>query len=176
MERVDTESSGLPILVVEDEDAILRGLCDVLAFRGYAPEGVARGDLGLEMALDAERNPALVLLDVMLPGMSGFDVCEKLRAARPKLPILMLTAKDGVYDEAEGLDTGADDYLTKPFSFVVLLARLRALIRRSAQTGYDTITIGDLDRKSAEHFRLPIAQLVEGRNPAVRRRQDHAAL
>jgi two-component system response regulator RegX3 len=119
-DRTKTESSGLPILVIEDEAAILRGLLDVLAFHGYEPEGCARGDLGLDTALDPTREPALVVLDVMLPGMNGFDVCEKLREARPTLPILMLTAR------------GADDYVTKPFSVAELVARVEALIRRSA--------------------------------------------
>lgn len=131
MERESTTSSGLPILVVEDEEAILRGLCDVLAFQGYAPIGVARGDLGLEQALDAANPPALVLLDVMLPGLSGYDVCEKLRAQRPQLPILMLTARGGEDDILRGFRSGADDYVTKPFSVAQLVARVQALLRRS---------------------------------------------
>ena len=131
MERQNTASSGLPILVVEDEEAILRGLCDVLAFQGYAPEGVARGDLGLERALDAANPPALVVLDVMLPGLSGYDVCEQLRAERPQLPILMLTARGGEDDILRGFRSGADDYVTKPFSVAQLIARVDALLRRS---------------------------------------------
>lgn len=131
MERQSTASSGLPILVVEDEEAILRGLCDVLAFQGYAPEGVARGDLGLERALDAAAPPALVVLDVMLPGLSGYDVCERLRAERPQLPILMLTARGGEEDILRGFRSGADDYVTKPFSVAQLVARVDALLRRS---------------------------------------------
>lgn len=133
MQRQHTESSELPVLVVEDEEAILRGLCDVLAFQGYAPSGAARGDLGLEMALDPEREPALVVLDVMLPGLSGFDVCERLRAAKPALPILMLTARGSEADILRGFRCGADDYVTKPFSVSELVARVSALLRRSTR-------------------------------------------
>jgi two-component system response regulator RegX3 len=131
MERQQIESSGLPILVVEDEEAILRGLCDVLAFRGHQPTGAARGDLGLELALDPECEPALVVLDVMLPGMNGFDVCERIRTSRPRLPILMLTARGSEEDILRGFRSGADDYVTKPFSVAELVARVDALLRRS---------------------------------------------
>jgi two-component system response regulator RegX3 len=131
MKCLENQSPGLSVLVIEDEEAILRGLCDVLAFRGYAPEGAARGDLGLEMALASEIAPALVVLDVMLPGMNGFDVCENLRAARPELPILMLTARGSEEDILRGFRCGADDYITKPFSVAELVARVAALLRRS---------------------------------------------
>ena len=131
MEQPDTWTAGLPILVVEDEEAIMRGLCDVLAFRGYAPSAAERGDLGLERALEGEPEPALVVLDVMLPGLSGFDVCERLRAAKPWLPILMLTARGSEEDVLRGFRSGADDYLTKPFSVSELVARVEALLRRS---------------------------------------------
>ena len=137
MERLHTESSDLSILVVEDEDAILRGLCDVLAFQGYAPTGVARGDIALEraleMALDADQDLALVLLDVMLPGLNGFDVCEQIRAQHPTLPILMLTARGSEEDVLRGFRCGADDYVTKPFSVAELVARVDALLRRRAR-------------------------------------------
>jgi two-component system response regulator RegX3 len=114
---------------VEDEESIRRGLCDVLAFRGYAPEGVERGDVGLRRGLS--RQHALVLLDVMLPGLSGFDVCRELRGALPELPILMLTARGSEQDVLEGFRSGADDYVTKPFSVAELCARVEALLRRS---------------------------------------------
>ena len=119
----------LAVLVVEDEESIRRGLCDVLAFRGYAPEGVERGDVGLRRGLS--RQHALVLLDVMLPGLSGFDVCRELRSAAPALPILMLTARGSEQDVLEGFRAGADDYVTKPFSVAELCARVEALLRRS---------------------------------------------
>jgi DNA-binding response OmpR family regulator len=117
------------VLVVEDEETIRRGLCDVLAFRGYAPEGVERGDDGLRRGLSREH--ALVLLDVMLPGMNGFEVCRELRGALPQLPILMLTARGAEQDVLDGFRAGADDYVTKPFSVAELCARVEALLRRS---------------------------------------------
>jgi len=122
-------STAPAVLVVEDEESIRRGLCDVLAFRGYAPEGVERGDEGLSRGLSREH--ALVLLDVMLPGRNGFDVCRELRAALPELPILMLTARGSEQDVLEGFRAGADDYVTKPFSVAELVARVEALLRRS---------------------------------------------
>jgi two-component system response regulator RegX3 len=120
------------ILVVEDERSIRDGLCDVLAFHGYAPEGVARGDTGLERALTAA--PTLVVLDVMLPGLDGFEVCRKLRAERPRLPVLLLTARGSEDDILEGFRSGADDYVTKPFSVSELVARVGALLRRAGSS------------------------------------------
>ena len=121
----------LPILVVEDEAPIRAGLCDVLAFRGYAPTPVAAGDEGLRRALSD--GYALVLLDVMLPGLSGFDVCRELRAQRPQQPILILTARGAEEDVLEGFRCGADDYVTKPFSISELMARVEALLRRAGR-------------------------------------------
>jgi len=129
MQQRSEHATGLPILVVEDEEAIMRGLCDVLAFRGYAPSAAERGDLGLERALDGEPEPALVVLDVMLPGLSGFDVCERLRAAKPWLPILMLTARGSEEDVLRGFRSGADDYVTKPFHATLLRSRMIPLIK-----------------------------------------------
>ena len=118
------------VLLVEDEvglaDAIVRGL----GAEGFEVEAVHDGLEGLARAR-AHRYAAIVL-DIMLPGRNGFQVCRDLRAEGNWTPILMLTAKDGEWDEAEALDTGADDFLSKPFSFVVLVARLRALQRRGA--------------------------------------------
>jgi len=121
----------LAILVVEDEAAICTGLCDVLAFRGYAPTGVATGDDGLREAMSGRH--ALVLLDVMLPGLSGFDVCRRVREQLPELPILMLTARGSEEDVLEGFRAGADDYVTKPFSVAELMARVEALLRRAGR-------------------------------------------
>lgn len=121
----------LPILVVEDEQVLATGLCDVLAFRGYAPTAAASGEDGLRRALAGSF--ALVLLDVMLPGLSGFDVCRQLRAARPAQPILMLTARGAESDVLEGFRAGADDYVTKPFSIAELMARVEALLRRAGR-------------------------------------------
>jgi len=121
-------STAPRILVVEDEVAIQRGLCDVLAYRGYAPHGVASGDDGLREALGGGFD--LVLLDVMLPGRSGFEICQALRAHDAKLPILMLTARGAEEDVLRGFRCGSDDYVTKPFSVAELMARVEALLRR----------------------------------------------
>ena len=118
------------VLVVEDEESIRRGLCDVLAFHGYAPEGVERGDDGLRRGLANQH--ALVILDVMLPGMNGYDVCRRLRADLPRVPVLMLTARGAEQDVLEGFRAGADDYVTKPFSVSELMARVEALLRRAS--------------------------------------------
>jgi DNA-binding response OmpR family regulator len=117
------------VLVVEDEASIRRGLLDVLAFHGYEPEGEERGDDGLQRARDGDY--ALVLLDLMLPGMDGFDVCEALRAEKPGLPILILTARGAEEDVLRGFRCGGDDYVTKPFSIAELMARVESLLRRS---------------------------------------------
>ncbi|MCG8456017.1 MAG: response regulator transcription factor, partial [Holophagales bacterium] len=119
----------LRVLVVEDEESIRAGLCDVLAFHGYAPAAVETGEEGLRRALDEDFD--LVLLDVMLPGLSGLEVCRRLRGERPGLQILMLTAKGAEDDVVMGLRSGADDYVTKPFSVRELVARIAVLARRA---------------------------------------------
>src|SRR5512144_251039 len=124
------------ILVVEDEAVIRSGLCDMLAFHGHDPVGVATGEDGLQHALRDEY--AVVLLDVMLPAMSGFDVCRQLRAKRPGQAILMLTARGAEDDVLEGFRCGADDYVTKPFSVSELLARVAALMRRAGAAVHPT--------------------------------------
>jgi len=121
----------LKVLVVEDEESIRIGLCDVLAFHGLDPVPVARGDDGLERALAGGH--ALVLLDVMLPGLSGFDVCEKLRRQDARTPVLMLTARGSEEDVLRGFRCGADDYVVKPFSVRELTARVEALLRRTGE-------------------------------------------
>ena len=117
------------ILVVEDEVSIRKGLLDVLAYHGYEPEGEERGDDGLRRAREGEF--ALVLLDLMLPGMDGFEVCATLREAKPRLPILILTARGAEEDVLRGFRCGGDDYVTKPFSIAELMARVESLLRRS---------------------------------------------
>ncbi|MER6557990.1 response regulator transcription factor [Streptomyces sp. NPDC001027] len=121
------------ILIVEDERRLALSLAGGLTAEGYAVDVVHDGLEGLRRAGESPYD--LLLLDIMLPGMNGYRVCSALRAAGHDVPILMLTAKDGEYDEAEGLDTGADDYLTKPFSYVVLVARVKALLRRRGRDG-----------------------------------------
>ena len=130
------------VLIVEDEKKVASAVRRGLEAEGFAVDVALTGTDGLWMATE---NPYdVIVLDIMLPGMNGFKVCENLREAGDWTPILMLTAKDGEYDQAEALDTGADDYLTKPFSFVVLLARLRALLRRSGRSEPVVYTAGDL--------------------------------
>ncbi len=119
----------LEILVVEDEEPIRRGLCDVLAYHGYVPTGIEDGESGLREGLS--NRYALVVLDIMLPGLSGFEVCEALRERHAHLPILMLTARGSEEDVLAGFRAGADDYVTKPFSVAELVARVEAILRRS---------------------------------------------
>ena len=133
---------GVRVLVVEDEvllgEAIERGL----RAEHFAVDLVHDGLEGLWRA--RERAYAAVVLDILLPGMNGYEVCRTLRDEQVWTPILMLTAKSGEYDEAEALDTGADDFLSKPFSFVVLVARLRALVRRGGSPRPPVLECGDL--------------------------------
>jgi two-component system OmpR family response regulator len=130
------------VLVVEDEQRLAAGLKKGLEAEGFAADVAHTGTDGLWMALEHEYDA--IVLDILLPGMNGFRVCAELRREGVWTPILMLTAKDGDLDEAEALDTGADDYVTKPFSFVVLVARLRALIRRGAAERPAVLEAGDL--------------------------------
>ncbi|MFQ5614441.1 MAG: response regulator transcription factor [Anaerolineae bacterium] len=131
------------ILVVEDEPKIASIISRALRSEGYQVELAPDGETGLERAL--EEPPELVILDIMLPGIDGLTVCRQLRAAELKTPVLMLTAKDAIPDEVSGLDAGADDYLTKPFQIERLLARIRALLRRSAPPESKTpLTFADL--------------------------------
>ena len=116
------------ILIVEDEVRLADSIARGLRAEGFEADVVHDGLDAIWRA--SEVDYAAIVLDIMLPGANGYQVCERLRTTGVSTPILMLTAKDGEYDEAEGLDTGADDYLRKPFSFVVLVARLRALLRR----------------------------------------------
>jgi DNA-binding response OmpR family regulator len=130
------------ILIVEDETKVAAAVRRGLEAEGFAVEVALTGTDGLWMA--TENAYDLIVLDILLPGMNGYEVCRKLREAGNWTPILMLTAKSGEYDQAEALDTGADDYLTKPFSFVVLLARLRALLRRSGRSEPMVYAAGDV--------------------------------
>jgi DNA-binding response OmpR family regulator len=130
------------LLVVDDEPRLAEGLKRGLEAEGFAVDVAHTGTDGLWLA--REQQYAAILLDIMLPGINGYVVCRTLREEENWTPVLMLTAKDGDWDQVEGLDTGADDYLTKPFSFAVLLARLRALIRRGAGARPATLSVGDL--------------------------------
>jgi len=137
------------ILVVEDEVRLAQALQRGLRAEGFAVDLAHDGETGLHLAREGEYD-ALVL-DVMLPRLSGYRVCRALRAEENWVPVLMLSAKGGEYDQADGLDVGADDYLTKPFSYVVLVARLRALLRRSAPPRPPVLAAGDLTLDPAGH-------------------------
>ena len=130
------------VLLVEDEAALADGVARGLKAEGFDVEIAYDGLTGLARAREDDID--VVVLDIMLPGMNGYKVCRTLREEGVGTPILMLTAKSGEYDEAEALDTGADDFLSKPFSFVVLVARIRALLRRSADGRAQPLIIGDL--------------------------------
>jgi len=130
------------LLLVEDDTKLAAALRRGLEAEGFAVEVAADGDDGVWRATEVAY--AAILLDLMLPGRSGFRVCAELRAAGIWTPILVLTAKDGELDEAEALDAGADDYLTKPFSYTVLVARIHALLRRAAERSVAPTVVGDL--------------------------------
>lgn len=137
------------VLVVEDEAAMAEALRDGLNNEGFAVDVAGDGEEALWYASEVSYDA--IILDLMLPKLNGFKVCRLLRERDDWTPILMLTAKDGHLDEAEGLDTGADDYLTKPFAFVVLLARLRSLLRRKSKTRPVHLEAGDLSLDPATH-------------------------
>ena len=130
------------VLVVDDEPRLVDALSRGLRAEGFAVDVARTGPQGLSMA--TENDYDAVVLDLMLPGLSGYRVVEALRAADNWVPVLLLSAKDGEHDQADGLDLGADDYLVKPFSYVVLLARLRALLRRGARPRPAVLAAGDL--------------------------------
>jgi two-component system response regulator MprA len=133
---------SIRVLIIEDEERIREFLKRGLSYEGYRVDAAEDGQAGLEMA--RENPPDLVLLDIMLPGMDGYEVCQRLRAGG-EVPILMLTAKEAIEDRVRGLDAGADDYLTKPFAFDELLARIRALLRRAQPAQPDVYRFADLE-------------------------------
>jgi DNA-binding response OmpR family regulator len=130
------------VLVVDDELRLARSLRVGFEAEGFAVDLAQNGTDGLWLARENEYDA--IVLDLMLPGINGYKVCAALRSEKDWTPILMLTAKDGEWDQVEGLDTGADDYLTKPFSFPVLVARLRAVARRGARERPTQLEVGDI--------------------------------
>src|SRR6478736_2773322 len=130
------------ILMVEDSGAMARAVKRGLDAEGLLTDIAADGQTGLEMALSGSYDA--VVLDIMLPRLNGYDVCRGLRAADVWTPVMMLSAKDGEYDQVDAFDLGADDYLVKPFAFPVLVARLRALIRRGGVARPVTLALGSL--------------------------------
>jgi two-component system response regulator MprA len=143
-----TQDAAARILIVDDEPAVRESLAGSLEFEGYRVEEAADGALALDRV--AERRPDLIVLDVLMPRMDGLTTCRRLRALGEVMPVLMLTARDMVGDRVTGLDAGADDYLVKPFELDELLARIRALLRRTAMAAPagaepgDVLTFGDL--------------------------------
>jgi two-component system response regulator MprA len=131
------------ILIVEDEEQIASFLRRGLSYEGYEVETAADGTTALAKARDAR--PDLVVLDLMLPGMDGLEVCRRLRTAHSSLPILILTARDSVSDRVQGLDAGSDDYMVKPFALAELLARVRALLRRAGPGEPEVLKFADLN-------------------------------
>ncbi len=144
--------AGESILIIEDDATLLRGLKDNFDFKGYAVSTAIDGESGLAMALSLR--PDAILLDIMLPGMNGFEVCRRIRKAELDMPIVMLTAKGQEEDIVRGLNLGADDYVTKPFSIKELLARVHAFLRRREATEAQDYRFGDfhLDRASYQLF------------------------
>ncbi len=123
------------ILVVEDDAALLQGLCDVFAFNGYDPKGVEDGGLGLEAGLESEFD--LIILDVMLPTMDGFTICKEIRKKKPGQGIIIITAKGSEDDIVTGFKAGADDYISKPFSLREVMVRVEAVLRRTGKQTKD---------------------------------------
>lgn len=137
------------ILVVEDERNLADAICHILEQEGYNAEAAYDGKAGLAYAESGLYDAAI--LDVMLPGMDGFSIVKTLRQAQNDLPVMMLTARTSTQDKVEGLDCGADDYMTKPFEAPELLARVRALTRRKGEMVIDTVEFGDLTLDLGTH-------------------------
>jgi len=131
------------ILVVDDDPRITDLLRRILAYEGYSVAIAASGSEALDRSL--ERPPDLVVLDIMLPGLDGLEVAQRLRTAGDNVPILMLTARDTVADRVKGLETGADDYLVKPFAPEELVARVKALLRRSQEEQHEVLRYADVE-------------------------------
>lgn len=137
------------ILLVEDDSSVSGFIVKGLREERYAVDLATEGEMGLAMAETIPYD--VIILDVMLPKLNGLDVCRRLRAQRQTTPILLLTARDAIADRVSGLDTGADDYLTKPFAFAELLARLRALLRRGSSQPIPHLKIADLELDPVSH-------------------------
>jgi DNA-binding response OmpR family regulator len=147
------------ILAIDDDAAVTRVLKRGLSYEGFAVDTASAGAEGL--ALAREHYPDLVILDIMMPDMNGFEVLQRLRAADAHLPVLMLTGKDAPSDQVAGLDQGADDYVVKPFSFPVLLARVRALLRRQAADRPAVLRFADLSLDTGTHLAQRGARTIE---------------
>lgn len=145
---LEKEMMKQSILVVDDDPSITSVLRRGLAYEGYEVATASSGKEGLDLV--REQPPSLVILDVMMPGIDGLEVCRRLRSASPALPVIMLTAKDSPSDQVLGLEIGADDYVVKPFAFDVLLARIRARLRR-VESATDRLGFADLFLDTGTH-------------------------
>jgi two-component system response regulator MprA len=155
---------GVKLLVVDDERAVRESLRRALELEGYEIELAADGREALSALQDEEPQPDAVILDVLMPGVDGLEVCRRLRASGNRVPVLMLTARDEVENRVAGLDAGADDYVTKPFALEELLARVRALLRRTANGdgGGELLSFADVEvdlgtrdvRRGGRHIEL----------------------
>ena len=148
------------ILLIEDEAGLVRTLKDLLERRGYTVEAKTTGEEGLATAVDQEFD--LILLDVMLPGIDGFEVCRRIRRAKIRIPILMLTARGQISDKVLGFEGGADDYVTKPFDPDELLARIGALLRRASFSKADDLRTFEFDGKRVDFVK---SQLIRDGKP-----------
>ena len=137
------------VLIIEDDSSMLRGLKDSFELKGYRTATAADGEEGLDKALEIEAD--LLILDIMLPGINGFEICRQVRAAGLDMPIIMLTAKGMEEDIVRGLDLGADDYMTKPFSIRELMARAKAFLRRRSAAEPEVYRFGDCELNIASH-------------------------
>jgi DNA-binding response OmpR family regulator len=146
-----TTATKKQILIIEDEPHIIMGLRDALEFEGFGVISAAKGKDGIQLA--RAENPDAVILDLMLPDLNGYAVCEELRRISPFLPIIMLTARSQESDKIRGLDAGADDYVTKPFSVNELIARMRAIFRRASRPSAtpELFTIGNAQVSFSTH-------------------------
>ena len=142
------EPERVRVLVVDDDPGVASVVSRSLAADGYAVDVASTGADAIRLA---QKRPRLVVLDLLLPDIDGIEVCRALRSADPTVAVLMLTARDAPADQAAGLDRGADDYMTKPFSLVVLSARVRALLRRREPTDAEILRVGDLALDAAAH-------------------------
>jgi two-component system response regulator MprA len=152
---------GMRIMVVDDERAVRESLRRALELEGYDVELAEDGQDALERLQAVSDEPDALVLDILMPRVNGLDVCRQLRAAGNRIPILMLTARDQVEDRVEGLDAGADDYVVKPFALAELLARVRALLRRSGADTEETLRFADLELDPVAHEVRRDGELIE---------------
>lgn len=157
------------VLVVDDEPAVRESLRRALELEGYKVELAEDGEIALEK-LDGTAEPDAVILDILMPGIDGLEVCRRIRASGNQIPVLMLTARAEVDSRVAGLDAGADDYLSKPFALAELLARLRALLRRAGSVPGDTLRFADLELDPGTR------EVVRGGNPIELTRTEFSLL